>query len=96
MARVTVQDAVDKIGNRFDLVLVAARRAHQLQAENKEPLVDEENDKETVIALREIEQGLVNKQILDSADFQARQDEEDETRSNLNEAMMFENQPAYE
>ena len=52
MARVTVQDAVEKIGNRFDLVLVAARRARQLQAGGKEPLVPEENDKVTVIALR--------------------------------------------
>ena len=39
MARVTVQDAVEKIGNRFDLVLVAARRARQLQVENKSPLM---------------------------------------------------------
>ena len=62
MARVTVQDAVEKIGNRFDLVLVAARRARQLQIENKSPLIPEENDKETVVALREIEDGLVNKQ----------------------------------
>ena len=57
MARVTVQDAVEKIGNRFDLVLVAARRARQLQVGAKDPLVPEENDKMTVIALREIEEG---------------------------------------
>jgi DNA-directed RNA polymerase subunit omega len=54
MARVTVQDAVEKIGNRFDLVLVAARRARQMQSGGKDPLVPEENDKYTVIALREI------------------------------------------
>lgn len=65
MARVTVQDAVEKIGNRFDLVLVAARRARQMQTGGKEPLVPEENDKTTVIALREIEAGLINNQILD-------------------------------
>lgn len=65
MARVTVQDAVEKIGNRFDLVLVAARRARQMQTGGKEPLVPEENDKTTVIALREIEEGLINNQILD-------------------------------
>ncbi len=58
MARVTVQDAVEKIGNRFDLVLVAARRARQMQVGGKDPLVPEENDKTTVIALREIEEGL--------------------------------------
>lgn len=45
MARVTVQDAVEKIGNRFDLVLVAARRARQMQVGGKDPLVPEENDK---------------------------------------------------
>ena len=60
MARVTVQDAVEKIGNRFDLVLVAARRARQMQVGGKDPLVPEENDKTTVIALREIEEGLIN------------------------------------
>jgi DNA-directed RNA polymerase subunit omega len=62
MARVTVQDAVEKIGNRFDLVLVAARRARQMQVGGKDPLVPEENDKTTVIALREIEEGLINNQ----------------------------------
>ncbi|WMY96066.1 MAG: DNA-directed RNA polymerase subunit omega [Arsenophonus sp.] len=60
MARVTVQDAVEKIGNRFDLVLVAARRARQLQIHNQIPLVKEQNDKVTVISLREIELGLIN------------------------------------
>ena len=59
MARVTVEDAVDKIGNRFDLVLVAARRARQIATEGKEPLVEMGNDKPTVVALREIEQGFV-------------------------------------
>ncbi|OCG18774.1 MULTISPECIES: DNA-directed RNA polymerase subunit omega [unclassified Gilliamella] len=96
MARVTVQDAVEKIGNRFDLVIVAARRARQLQVENKSPLVPEENDKETVIALREIEDGLVNKQILDIADFQTRQDVEAEARATLHESILLENTPSYE
>lgn len=45
MARVTVQDAVEKIGNRFDLVLVAARRARQMQVGGKDPLVPEETIK---------------------------------------------------
>ncbi|MCH8536556.1 MAG: DNA-directed RNA polymerase subunit omega [Alkalimonas sp.] len=65
MARVTVEDAVDKIGNRFDLILVASRRARQLSVEGKDALVDVENDKTTVIALREIEQGLITGSILD-------------------------------
>ncbi|KKO46224.1 DNA-directed RNA polymerase subunit omega [Arsukibacterium ikkense] len=64
MARVTVEDAVDKIGNRFDLILVAARRARQLAVEGKEPMVDRENDKPTVVALREIEQGFITNSIL--------------------------------
>ena len=72
MARVTVQDAVEKIGNRFDLVLVAARRARQMQ----DPLVPEENDKTTVIALREIEEGLINNQILDVRERQEQQEQE--------------------
>lgn len=65
MARVTVQDAVEKIGNRFDLILVAARRARQLAVEGKEPMVDVENDKPTVVALREIEKGLITNSVLD-------------------------------
>ena len=76
MARVTVQDAVEKIGNRFDLVLVAARRARQMQVGGKDPLVPEENDKTTVLALREIEEGLINNQILDVRERQEQQEQE--------------------
>ncbi|ECV0380055.1 DNA-directed RNA polymerase subunit omega [Salmonella enterica subsp. enterica serovar Schwarzengrund] len=76
MARVTVQDAVEKIGNRFDLVLVAARRARQMQVGGKDPLAPEENDKTTVIALREIEEGLINNQILDVRERQEQQEQE--------------------
>ena len=76
MARVTVQDAVEKIGNRFDLVLVAARRARQMQVGGKDPLVPEENDKTTVIVLREIEEGLINNQILDVRERQEQQEQE--------------------
>ncbi|WON76876.1 DNA-directed RNA polymerase subunit omega [Serratia sp. UGAL515B_01] len=76
MARVTVQDAVEKIGNRFDLVLVAARRARQIQTGGKDALVPEENDKFTVIALREIEKGLINSQILDVRERQEQQEQE--------------------
>ncbi|XOV79834.1 MAG: DNA-directed RNA polymerase subunit omega [Aestuariibacter sp.] len=76
MARVTVEDAVDKVGNRFDLVLVAARRARQLATEGKEPMVPVSNDKPTVTALREIEEGLVNADMLDKSDLQDKQDQE--------------------
>ncbi|EIH8434146.1 DNA-directed RNA polymerase subunit omega, partial [Escherichia coli] len=72
----TVQDAVEKIGNRFDLVLVAARRARQIQTGGKDALVPEENDKYTVIALREIEEGLITSQILDVRERQEQQEQE--------------------
>jgi DNA-directed RNA polymerase subunit omega len=65
MARVTVEDAVNKIGNRFDLILVASRRARQIAVEGKEAMVDIENDKPTVVALREIEKGFITAAILD-------------------------------
>lgn len=65
MARVTVEEAVDRIGNRFDLVLVASRRARQLATQGKEALVPWKNEKATVVALREIEEGLVDAERLD-------------------------------
>jgi len=64
MARITVEDCLENIGNRFELVLVAAKRARQL-AEGRDPLVEVENDKNTVLALREIADGLVTRDILD-------------------------------
>ena len=76
MARVTVQDAVEKVGNRFDLVLIAARRARQMQTGGKDALVPEENDKPTVIALREIEEGLITKEVLDARERQEQQVQE--------------------
>ena len=68
MARVTVEDAVEQIGNRFDLVLIASRRARQIATGGKDPLVELENDKPTVIALREIEEGLITTEVMDDAD----------------------------
>lgn len=76
MARVTVEDAVEQIGNRFDLILLAARRARQLSVQGKEALVDVENDKSTVVALREIEQGLINAAALDEQERQAQREQE--------------------
>jgi DNA-directed RNA polymerase subunit omega len=63
MARITVEDCLKQIDNQFDLVLVAAKRARRL-ANGAAPLVDLENDKPTVLALREIAAGLVTKSIL--------------------------------
>jgi DNA-directed RNA polymerase subunit omega len=64
MARITVEDCLDNIDNRFELVLTATKRARQI-AHGAEPLVDEENDKPTVIALREIAEGLIDEERVD-------------------------------
>lgn len=63
MARITVEDCLENVENRFQLVLVAAKRARQL-AQGAEPCVARENDKPTVIALREIADGFVTNAIL--------------------------------
>ena len=67
MARITVEDCVEKIPNMFELVLVASKRARQL-ANGAEPMVERENDKPTVVALREIAEGHINQSILDEKD----------------------------
>lgn len=64
MARVTVEDCLDNVKNRFELVMVATKRARQI-ANGQEPQVEEENDKPTVIALREIAEGKVGAEILE-------------------------------
>ena len=67
MARITVEDCLSKIDNQYDLVLLAKERAAQLNAGDK-PLVPENNDKNTVISLREIGDGKISiKNIEDSA-----------------------------
>lgn len=63
MARVTVEDCLTNVDNRFQLVLVATKRARQISL-GSEPFVEEENDKPTVLALREIADGLVTRDIL--------------------------------
>ena len=64
MARVTVEDCLDFVSNRFELVLVAAKRAHQLSSGGYKSTLDSGKDKPTVLALREIEAGLVDASIL--------------------------------
>ena len=64
MARITVEDCLENVDNRFELVLTATKRARQI-ANGAEPLVEEENDKPTVIALREIASGLINTETVD-------------------------------
>jgi DNA-directed RNA polymerase subunit omega len=67
MARITVEDCLENIGNIFEMVLVAAKRARRV-AHGAEPMVERENDKPTIIALREIAEGLVTPAILDEID----------------------------
>lgn len=64
MARVTVEDCLENVENRFELVMVSSKRARQIATEGKEPKVPLENDKPTVLALREIAEGFVTADIL--------------------------------
>lgn len=64
MARTTVEDCLENVDNRFQLVLIASKRAREISM-GADPLVDIDNDKPTVIALREIAAGLVDASILD-------------------------------
>ncbi|MBE9396846.1 DNA-directed RNA polymerase subunit omega [Pontibacterium sp. N1Y112] len=68
MARVTVEDCLDNVDNRFELVMVASKRARQLATGGKEAKVEWENDKPTVVALREIAEGHVDKTVLDEVE----------------------------
>ncbi len=76
MARVTVEDCLDHVDNRFDLVMRASRRARQMH-HGAEPFLPEENDKATVIALREIADGLITDAALDAADVVPIDDEDE-------------------
>ncbi|MET0379678.1 MAG: DNA-directed RNA polymerase subunit omega [Spongiibacteraceae bacterium] len=62
MARITVEDCLDKVENRFELVMVASKRARQIAVGGKDALVPEDGDKPTVLALREIAEGLINRE----------------------------------
>lgn len=80
MARITVEDCLDKVDNRFELVLLATKRARQI-ARGHEPLVDPANDKSTVIALREIAEGKVTREML------AEKEAHDRTHADLLESI---------
>lgn len=67
MARITVEDCAENIASTFQLVLVAAKRARQL-ANGAEPMVAWENDKPTVVALREVAEGYITESILEERD----------------------------
>lgn len=64
MARVTVEDCLEHVANRFELVMVASKRARDIAVKGVDPLVEWENDKPTVVALREIAEGLITADIL--------------------------------
>jgi DNA-directed RNA polymerase subunit omega len=64
MARVTVEDCLDNVDNRFELVMLATKRSRQLATGGKEPKVAWENDKPTVVALREIAAGLMSYEVV--------------------------------
>lgn len=66
MARVTVEDSLAQVNNRFDLVLIASKRARNISM-GAEPMLPDDNDKPTVIALREIADGLIGEDILQEA-----------------------------
>lgn len=70
MARITIQDCVEKIENRFDLVVLAAQRARQVQS-GSEPTVDRDNDKNSVVALREIAAASIDIENLEKTSIQA-------------------------
>ena len=75
MARVTVEDCLEHVDNRFELVMVASKRARQMATGGKDPLVEEESDKPTVIALREIADGLITPEFLEREDEADAEDE---------------------
>jgi len=64
MARITVEDCLKNIKNRFDLILAASKRARQLSIDGAIPKVPQENDKSTVIALREIADNYIDQSIV--------------------------------
>jgi DNA-directed RNA polymerase subunit omega len=70
MARVTVEDCLDYVDNRFELVLLASKRARQV-AYGKETFVATENDKPTVVALREIAEGKITNDIMEKMNAEA-------------------------
>jgi DNA-directed RNA polymerase subunit omega len=75
MARVTVEDCLEHVDNRFELVMVATKRARQLATGGRDPMVPEESDKPTVIALREIAEGFVSAETLSQEDQRRAEDE---------------------
>jgi len=68
MARVTVEDCLEHVDNRFELVMLASKRSRQLAVKGRDPKLDWEGDKPTVMALREIAAGVVDEKIIAEED----------------------------
>jgi len=77
MARITVEDCLEVVDNRFELVLMATKRARQL-ANGADAMVDAVNDKPTVLALREIAGRKIDQNLIDQVDKAAREKAERE------------------
>lgn len=98
MARITVEDCLEHIPNRFDLVLIASKRARQL-SHGKEPTVPWDNDKPTVVALREIAAATVGASILSEASAEEQRDQvldEQELRERLRQELQQELQQEFQ
>jgi DNA-directed RNA polymerase subunit omega len=98
MARITVEDCLTLIPNRFDLVLVASKRARQL-SKGKEATLPWDNDKPTVLALREIAEGTVDASILKEVNVREEVDEgmveQDDFRKRLEQELQQELQQEF-
>ena len=77
MARITVEDCLSAVDNRFELVMVSSKRARAIATGGKDPLVPEEGDKPTVLALREIAEGKITREEIMAADAAAEEPELD-------------------
>lgn len=77
MARITVEDCLSAVDNRFELVMVSSKRARAIATGGKDPLVPEEGDKPTVLALREIAEGKISREEIMAADAVAEEPELD-------------------
>ena len=86
MARITVEDCLENVENRFDLVMIASKRARQLQTGGRDALIDEDNDKPTVVALREIAEGHINSSILTNTPEEEAEESMDEVEAAANKA----------
>lgn len=79
MARITVEDCLEQVNNRFELVMIAAKRARDLSINGADSELEWENDKPTVMALREIAAGTVDESVLHTKVMLAEEKSQDST-----------------